>query len=248
MSTTALPVFPIDGTTSFAVLEDTVTLVDAGVPEPPQEPPWPGTRSMALGPFFEFFASHNIGLTDVQLIIVVHSSWHHVCALNALVRATGARVIAHRDAAGSIAGLEPSAVPGNPRMPQMPTPVARAVDDGDILSVLSGARVVSVADGHAGTMCLYSRATRALFAGDVLCVRKDGSLRGPTHMDCDPGKEPGPELLSALIDIRKLTRHRVDRLYTSHSIPEGRARVITEGAGEKISAFLAQFDRWLPEE
>jgi glyoxylase-like metal-dependent hydrolase (beta-lactamase superfamily II) len=120
----------------------------------------------------------------LELVVATHSHWDHVAEAGALADATGAAIVAHRLDAPDLAQPRPSALFPEIRVPS--APVAREVDDGDLLTL--GPLEVHVwhTPGHTpGSICLYLPRQGLLFSGDTLFAGSYGRYDLPGG---DPGR------------------------------------------------------------
>ena len=131
---------------------------------------------------------------SVQRLIATH--WHpdHIGGMSGLQRATGAAVAAHRLEAPYLAGEAGRVIPhpANRRWmrpllwpllaPLRPPrfPVASALDDGDVLPLLSGARVIHTPGHTQGSISLHFPDDGVLLVGDAL-QRAGSRLTLPTR-------------------------------------------------------------------
>ncbi|MGN0037951.1 MAG: MBL fold metallo-hydrolase [Coriobacteriales bacterium] len=108
-------------------------------------------------------------------IVLTHNHWDHTGAVPALVRATGAPVMAHRLDAPGVFGLEDNGyvprelVEDHRRALEEGMTCSRLLETGDAVE-LGGLRFeVLHTPGHTpGSICLYCAQEKALFAGDTL--------------------------------------------------------------------------------
>jgi glyoxylase-like metal-dependent hydrolase (beta-lactamase superfamily II) len=152
------------------------TLVDAGLPG--QE------EAIAAA-----LAEAGLEPRDLKRIVLTHQDIDHVGSLSGLVRASGARVLAHEIEAPFIDGRQPPRF-ARPeileRRPELravaerfqPTAVDEPLQDGARLDLAGGTRVVSTPGHTPGHLCLYLERSRTLVAGDALTA-SDGRLEGP---------------------------------------------------------------------
>ncbi len=113
----------------------------------------------------------------VKAVLITHGDADHIGGLDAIVRATGAAVVAHRAEVGLVNGTQ-TRRPTSARvldyfmdpivrliMPYKPVAVSRPVADGESLFGLE----VIHAPGHSpGSACYLLPAQKVLFAGDAL--------------------------------------------------------------------------------
>jgi glyoxylase-like metal-dependent hydrolase (beta-lactamase superfamily II) len=125
--------------------------------------------------------------TDLKRIILTHSDGDHVGALVALKSATGARVYASPIEAQAIEAGKVSrdlkmkgllallfrTVVG-PLFKAKPAHVDELINDGDVLPILGGLRVVATIGHTPGHISLYAPASRILFGGDSMVSEKSG--------------------------------------------------------------------------
>src|SRR5215211_4862312 len=178
------------------------TLVDAGLPDQME------AISAAL-------VEAGIGVGDIRRIIFTHQDLDHVGSGAALVRQSGARVLAHSADApyieGSLRLLKPSPEMLEQR-PQMrgvlerlePVGIDEYVEDGTRLDLAGGAKVIST-PGH---ISLYLERSKVLIAGDALRAER-GTLNGP-----NPSMTL--EMRTAIQSIRRLADLEIDTIVCYH--------------------------------
>jgi glyoxylase-like metal-dependent hydrolase (beta-lactamase superfamily II) len=161
------------------------TLVDTGLPGQAEE------ISSAL-------ADAGIGVRDLGRIIFTHQDLDHVGSGAALVRQSGARVLAHAVEAPYIVGElkplkpTPEMLEQRPQMREMlqrleHVGVDELLEDGERLDLAGGTRVIFTPGHTPGHMSLYLQGSRVLVAGDALTA-EEGRLKGPNPavtMDTD---------------------------------------------------------------
>jgi glyoxylase-like metal-dependent hydrolase (beta-lactamase superfamily II) len=152
------------------------TLVDAGLPDQAETI---GTALVEAGTW----------VRDLRRIIFTHQDLDHVGSGAALVRQSGARVLAHPADAphidGSLRLLKPSTEMLE-RRPQMredlerlePIRVEEHLDDGERLDLAGGTRVIFTPGHTPGHVSLYLERPKVLVAGDALTA-EGGHLNGP---------------------------------------------------------------------
>ncbi len=135
----------------------------------------------------KYMASLGKQPADLKRIILTHSDGDHVGALAALKAATGARVYAnpieaHAIEAGSISrelnvkGIQAllfKTIAG-PLFKAKPAHVDEFINDGEVLPILGGLRVVATIGHTPGHISLYAPAHKILFGGDSMVSEKSG--------------------------------------------------------------------------
>ena len=152
------------------------TLIDAGLPGQEE------AISSAL-------ADDGIGVQDLGRIIFTHQDLDHVGSGAALVRQSGARVLALAVEApyidGELRPLKPTPemLEQRPQMREMlqslePVGVDELLEDGELLDLAGGTRVIFTPGHTPGHASLYLEGPRVLVAGDALTA-EEGHLNGP---------------------------------------------------------------------
>jgi glyoxylase-like metal-dependent hydrolase (beta-lactamase superfamily II) len=153
---------------------DGLTLIDTGIP---------GSAKKILS----YISSLGRSPADLKRIILTHSDWDHVGGLPALIKATGARTYASAIEAQAIASGKPSRPinsGGGMRrflfslMRILIKPGGRKVDeiinDGQMLPVFGGLRVVETIGHCPGHISLYAPKVNVLFPGDSMVSNETG--------------------------------------------------------------------------
>src|SRR5215213_750842 len=152
------------------------TLVDAGLPDQME------AISAAL-------VEAGIGVRDLRRIIFTHQDLDHVGSGAALVRRSGARVLAHPADAPHIEGRQrplkpsPEMLEQRPQMREVlerlePVGVDEHLEDGERLDLAGGIRVIFTPGHTPGHLSLYLERSKILVAGDALTA-EGGHLNGP---------------------------------------------------------------------
>ncbi len=100
------------------------------------------------------------------------------------------------------------------------------IEDGDVLPVLGGLRVVHTPGHTPGSVCLYAPRDRLLFSGDVL-QRRRGRVVFASPIFSD-------DLAAARVSVRRLADLDVATIVFSHYPP------LTEGANDTLAALARQ--------
>jgi glyoxylase-like metal-dependent hydrolase (beta-lactamase superfamily II) len=214
----------VDGANVYLLLDETLTLVDTGMPRS-AETILEYTRSLGRAP------------TDLTRILLTHHHIDHVGGLAELKRQTGATVLAHPDDAPFIAGEQPPPLPHGIVMRLIfcvmslvfraePVPVDVLIEEGQTLDVLGGATVVHAPGHTSGSIALHVPAEGLLISGDAI-NRRDNRL----------GLPPKPftqDMERAIASIRRLVDLDFDVLCPGHGDP------IVGGAAEQVRAMLRE--------
>ena len=182
------------------------TLVDAGLPDQME------AISSAV-------VEAGIGVSDLRRIIFTHQDLDHVGSGAALVRQSGARVLAHSADApyieGSLRLLKPSPemLEQRPQMREVlerlePVGIDEYVEDGTRLDLAGGTKVISTPGHTPGHMSLYLERSKVLIAGDALRAER-GTLNGP-----NPSMTL--EMRTAIQSIRRLVDLEIDTIVCYH--------------------------------
>ena len=185
---------------------DDNTLVDAGLPDQME------AISAAL-------VEAGIGVGDLRRIIFTHQDLDHVGSGAALVRQSGARVLAHSADApyieGSLRVLKPSPemLEQRPQMREVlerlePVGIDEYVEDGTRLDLAGGTKVISTPGHTPGHISLYLERSKVLIAGDALRAER-GSLNGPNP-------SMSLEMRTAIQSIRRLVDLEIDTIVCYH--------------------------------
>jgi glyoxylase-like metal-dependent hydrolase (beta-lactamase superfamily II) len=172
-----------------------------------------------------------VGVGDLRRIIFTHQDLDHVGAGAALVRQSGATVLAHPADVPYIEGelrplkVTPEMLERRPQMREVlerlePVGVDELLEDGDLLDLAGGTRVIFTPGHTPGHTSLYLERSRVLIAGDALTA-EGGRLNGPNPpLTLDMGE--------AVRSVRKLADLDVDTIVCYHG------GVVGEDANEQL--------------
>jgi len=194
------------------------TLVDTGLPG-------------QLDAIATVLADAGVRVQDLKQIILTHQDIDHVGSLHDLVQASGARVLASAVETPFIDGSElarfarPEVLAQHPELRAVaerfqPTPVDQQLEDGALLDLAGGVRVIFTPGHTPGHMCLYHERTRTLIAGDSL-TSNDGQLMGPNE-------GATPDMPTASQSVHKLAQLDVQTIICYHG------GVVTQDANTQL--------------
>jgi glyoxylase-like metal-dependent hydrolase (beta-lactamase superfamily II) len=216
-----IPTVRFDLVNSFLIADDdgSLTLVDAGLKRADKK-------------VLAALASLGKAPQDVQRIVLTHAHQDHAGGLAGAKAATGAQVLAHdRDAvylqSGKPPQLDHSRLSGRV-MNRMrgrfgKVDVGETFQDGELLPIGGGLRVVHTAGHSPGHVSLLHEPTRVLITGDAIF-----NLRGLRY---------SPATFCTDIRLSRETAHRLGELeYDVAAFTHGAH--ISDGAREAVRAFL----------
>ena len=165
-----------------------------------------------------------VGKRRLRSIVVTHGHWDHIGAVAGLAAKTGAPVAASALDAAAIENCQNPSVRRNPYGLPM---VGRRLEDGDCINVGYVSFSVLATPGHtSGSICLYSSAQKALFAGDTLFA---GGRYGRTDLEG-----------GSFEDIVRSMRERLAPLPDATAVYCGHGESTTIGAERARNPYLAR--------
>ena len=191
------------GAKAHLIVEDEITLIDAG--------------HRGSGRLVKRYLER-IGRSerDITRIVCTHGHPDHIGGVAEIAAASGASIHLHpADAARLRIGFREvlaNRKPG-PILAFLTRPIRdpQPLFDGEVLPVLGGLQVVHTPGHTPGSICLYSPATRVLFSGDVLQLRR-GRLAPPHQVFSD-------DLMEARRSVARLAELDVDTICFAHYPP-----------------------------
>ncbi len=193
----------VQGSPSVIVGNGYLTLIDAGVPNSEVQ-------------IFALIAALGRKPADAKHILITHSDSDHIGALPALVAATGAKVYAQRDEAAVIDGTRQTR---GGKMVAAPVKVDQIVEEGDLLPLHGGIRVVESFGHTLGHVCYYLVKEKLLFTGD--CMTNTNGLTGSLPQ------------YTADMDLAKATVKKIAAL-APDSLAFGHGPAIVGGAAAQV--------------
>ena len=197
------------------------TLIDTGMP-------WSAKKILS------YISSIGCQPADIKTIIITHCHIDHIGGLDAVRKATGAKVASHEADADFISGKKSLSMPAgrklswrfrifrllSPLMKAKPVVPDILLKDGD---VIAGMKVLHTPGHTPGSICLYDEKRKVLFVGDLLRFM-GGKVAGP------PIILDGQQVRDSEERIAKLD---FDIMLSGHGEP------LLEKASEKVRAFVA---------
>ena len=189
------------GSNAFVVLEDEITLIDAG-------------HRGSIVNLRRYLKRIGRDLDDIGRIVCTHGHPDHIGGVSEIAAASGARVYMHpADMERLRIGLR-EVFAGRPKpgaiiayLTQAPADAAPLVD-GDVVPALGGLRVVHTPGHTPGSICLYSAERRLVIVGDIL-QRMRGAVTYPNYIFTD-------DMDLARRSIARLAQLEIDTILFSH--------------------------------
>ena len=188
------------GATVHLIVEDEVTLIDAG---------YRGSGTLVK----RYLARLGRGFGDITRIICTHGHPDHIGGAREIARVTGAAVYIH-PADGERLHIGVREVLARRTPGHVIALFTRRLHDsrplthGQTLPVLGGLRVVHTPGHTPGSVCLYAAQRRLLFTGDLLQL-EGGRLRPPHLVFSD-------DLLEARESVEKVAQLDIDTICLAH--------------------------------
>ena len=187
----------------YLIAGETLTLVDSGLPWHP-------------GGALKYIRSIGRRPDELKNILVTHSHPDHVGGTLSLVRKTGASVIAHRSdtkrGGNNDINLGYTGMLGSFPLPLLGrTEVSLLVEDGDVLPLHGGIRVIHTPGHTPGSVCFLMEEGKILFSGDT--IFSDGRLLSRSV------RFPGYDRKDYIRSLKRLSQFEFDCVFGGHGFP-----------------------------
>jgi glyoxylase-like metal-dependent hydrolase (beta-lactamase superfamily II) len=207
-------------TRAYLIVGETLALVDSGLPWNPSG-------------IVKYIRSIGRDPSELRQILVTHSHPDHTGGTLSLVKATGALVVAHRsdtkrlDGNRAILAYIGNLGKVNAPLPFMgKTPVASLVNDGDVLPIHGGVRVIHTPGHTSGSVCYLLEDLGLLFSGDTIFSNGDQLSRSVPF--------PGYDRERYIRSLKRLSDFGFEGVCGGHGEP------LRAGGSAKLRALLKE--------
>ena len=199
----------------YLIVGETLTLVDSGLPWHP-------------GGIINYIRSIGRRPDELKHILVTHSHPDHVGGTLSLVKKTGAAVVTHRSDTRrdhdnrlhlGYTGYFPVPIPLIGR-----TGVSHLIEDGDILPLHGGIRVIHTPGHTRGSVCFLLEESKVLFSGDTI-FSDGGRISRSVPF-------PGYDRDSYVRSLKRLSEFEFEGVFGGHGSP------MLEGGSYTLSRLL----------
>ncbi len=189
----------------YLIVGETLTLVDSGV-------------SLRAGGVLRYIRSIGRRPEELRHILITHSHPDHTGMTAGLAKATGARVVVHRSDTVRLKGNR-LALGYEGLLGKMTSPmplfsrvgVGALVEDGDVLPIHGGVRVIHTPGHTRGSVCFLLEESKALFSGDTIFSDGESISRSVPF--------PGYDRESYVRSLKRLSEFDFEGVFGGHGRP-----------------------------